>query len=128
MTPNELEQERLDVLKRMGEIRTMRRGSVSEQFLKVAHKGKAEPVARGPYYLWQYWEEGKPVRRRLKGGPEVAAARREVAAHKRFEHLCDQYVHIAESLAEVERGPECSADSLKKGLKSRSSRTSKSSE
>lgn len=125
MTRQRLEQRREEVLRKMGEIRTMRRGSVSEQFLKVAHKGKAEPVQRGPYYLWQYWEDGKPVRRRLKGVAQVRAARQEVAARKRFEQLCEEYVHITESLAEIEREPGDSPETAKKGIKSRSSKASR---
>lgn len=126
MARNELEQQRQSILRKMGGIRTMRRGTVSEQFLKVPHKGQAEPVRRGPYYLWQYWEHGKPMRRRLRRGPEVAAARKEVAAYKEFEQLCEHYVHVAEALAEAEREPLASEEAVKKGLKLRSSRARKS--
>jgi len=126
MTRNELEQQRQGILKKMSGIRTMRRGTVSEQFLKVPHKGQAQPVRRGPYYLWQYWEHGKPMRQRLRSTTEVAAARKEVAAHKEFEQLCEQYVHVAEALAGAERETFASAEALKKGLLSRSNRTKKS--
>ena len=126
MASKELEQQRQSILKKMSGIRTMRRGTVSEQFLKVPHKGQAQPVRRGPYYLWQYWEHGKPMRRRLCSGPEVAAARKEVAAYKEFEQLCEQYVHVAEALGGAERETSAQAEALKKGLKSRSSRARKS--
>lgn len=126
MTRNELEQQRQGILRKMGGIRTMRRGTVSEQFLKVPHKGQAEPVRRGPYYLWQYWEHGKPMRQRLRSAPEVAAARKEVAAYKEFEQLCEHYVHVAEALAQAERETFTSEEAVKKGLKSRSNRATKS--
>lgn len=126
MMKQELEQRRQEILGKMSAIRTMRRGSVSEQFLAVSHKGQAEPVRRGPYYLWQYWEHGVPKRQRLHGGPEVEAARKEVAAHKEFEHLCEQYVLIAEALAAAECETLTSDEPVKKGLKSRSSRAGKS--
>lgn len=126
MRHHELEQQRRGLLKQMGEIRTMRRGTVSEQFLKVPHKGQAEPVERGPYYLWQYWEHGKPMRQRLCSASEVASARKEVAAYKEFEQLCERYVYVAEALAEADRETLVSEEAVKKGLKSRSSRARKS--
>lgn len=122
----DLELQRQAILKKMGELRTMRRGTVSEQFLDVPHKGQAKPVRRGPYYLWQYWERGVPKRRRLHGAAEVESARKEVAAYKEFELLCKEYVSVAEALAEEERDTFVSEQSLKKGLKSRSSGTRKS--
>ena len=122
MTQRELEQQRQAILKKMGQIRTMRRGTISEQFLKVPHKGQAEPARRGPYYLWQYWEGGKPKRQRLSNRAEVEAARREVAAHKEFEQLCERYVAGGEALREAERETDASDETLKKGLESRSSR------
>ncbi len=128
MDTHELEQQRQRILEKMNRIRTMRRGSISEQFLKVSRQGEPEPVSRGPYYLWQYWEEGVPKRQRLRGGREVEAARREVAAHKEFEELCKQYVSVAEALALAERKTDVSEESVKKGLKSRSSGTRKSRE
>lgn len=124
----DLELRRQEILKKMGELRTMRRGTISEQFLSVAHKGQAEPVRRGPYYLWQYWDRGIPKRQRLHAGAEVEFARKEVAAYKEFELLCEEYVSVAEALAQEERNASVSEQSLKKGLKSRSNATGKSRE
>ena len=126
MDTHELERQRQEILEKMNRIRTMRRGSISEQFLKVSRQGETEPVSRGPYYLWQYWEEGVPKRHRLRSGREVEAARREVAAHKAFEQLCRQYVSVAEALAKAERKTDASEEERKKGLKSRSNRARKS--
>lgn len=55
----EVEKRRREILKEMGGIRSMRRGSVNEQFLKVPQKGKKEPVLRGPYYVFSRFEKGK---------------------------------------------------------------------
>lgn len=122
MEKKELERRRQEILRKMGEMRTMRRGTVSEQFLKVGHKGQREPVERGPYYLWQHWEKGIPKRQRLRAGAEVEVARQEVAAFKAFKELCDEYVRVAEALAAVKR-EKLSDDALKKTRKWRSSRT-----
>lgn len=110
----QLERHRLDILRQMGSIRSMRRGSVSEQYLKVRHRGQAKPVLRGPYFLWQYWENGKPVRRRLSTEDEVAAARREVAAYRQFEELCADFVRTSEALGSLERRRDDASDALKK--------------
>ena len=121
----DLELRRQAILKKMGELRTMRRGTVSEQFLNVPHKGQAQPVRRGPYYLWQYWEQGVPKRQRLHAGAQVESVRKEVAAYKEFERLCKEYVSVAEALAQEQRDMFFSEQSLKKGLQSRSSGTRK---
>jgi hypothetical protein len=125
MNHQELERQRQDILKQMGRVRTMRRGSVSEQFLKVRRQGETEPAVRGPYYLWQYWVKGKPVRQRLRTPDEVAAARREVAAYKEFTRLCEAYVRTTEALGTLERETSDSLEALKKTPKSRSRRARK---
>ena len=127
MTQAKLERQRTEILERIGRIRTMRRGTVSAQFLKVPQKGQPEPAERGPYYLWQYWEKGRPIRKRLRSAAEVAAARKEAAAHKEFEELCGHYVRVAEQLGELEREAAASQEAVNRGLKSRSSKARKSS-
>jgi hypothetical protein len=82
-------------------------------------------VLRGPYYLWQYWEHGVPKRQRLHGASEVEAARKEVAAHKEFERLCDQYVCVAERLAKAAGETLTREEAVKKGLLSRSNKARK---
>ena len=70
-------------------------------------------------------EQGKTVGRRLTGPEEVAQARRDAAEHKRFEQLCQDFEAITERLCTVERQEAALEEALKKGLKSRSSRTRK---
>jgi hypothetical protein len=43
----------------MRAIRSMKRAGINEQYLKVPHKGKAEPVLRGPYYVMTWHEQGR---------------------------------------------------------------------
>lgn len=123
-----LETRRDALLLAMGEIRRMRRGSVSRQMLKVKHKGKKKPVERGPYFLWQYYEQGQPVRRRLTSREEVAQAQQEVENYKRFKALCEEFVKVTEQLGTLEGEESAEIEAVKKGLKSRSNRTGKSSE
>ncbi len=41
-TLRQIEQRREALLRQMGAIRSMRRGTINEQFLHVSHKGQAE--------------------------------------------------------------------------------------
>ena len=102
-TVQQLEQRREVVLEEMRAIRSMRSGTVNEQFLTVRHK--AGPPGRcGPYYVLSRSRNGKTMSQRLTGPAQVAAARAEVAAHKRFVELCRQFERLTEQLGQVERG------------------------
>lgn len=113
-----IEEQRNKILQAMGAIRSLRPGTVTEQFLKVPHKGKKEPVERGPYFLWQYYEQGKPVRRRLTSDAEVERARREVDNARRFGELCRQFEQLTRQLGELERERATSVEAVKKKPKS----------
>jgi hypothetical protein len=97
-----IEQSRRRILKEIGEIRVMRKGSVMEQYLEVAHKGKKEPVLRGPYWLYTKKEKGKTVSQRLRRN-EAERYEKEVEAFHRFQSLCDEYAELTERLGELER-------------------------
>ncbi len=121
-----LREHRETLLLAMSEIGPMRRGSVSKQMLKVKHEGVKQPVEKGPYYLWQYYEDGKPVRRRLRTPEQAERAQLEVANYKQFKTLCAEFVKVSEQLSEAEHQEAASEEAVKKGLKSRSKRTLKS--
>lgn len=118
-----IEDKRRKVLEELASIRALRPGSVSEQFLKVPHKGKKDPAVRGPYFLWQYWVEGKARRERLRTAEEVAVARREVAQYKRFVALCKELEALTRHLGELERARGVALEAEKKRPKSSRSRT-----
>ena len=121
-----LREHRETLLLAMSEIGPMRRGSVSKQMLKVKHKGVKQPAEKGPYYLWQYYEHGKPVRRRLRTLEEAKRAQLEVANHKQFKTLCTEFVKVSELLSEAEHQETAAQEAVKKGLKPRSKKTLKS--
>lgn len=125
MSIKRLIERRDKILAEMRGMHTMRPGAISEQFLKVHHKGKEEPVERGPYYLWQYYEDGKPRRKRLTTDEELNQARKDVENHKRFVALCKEFEELTQRLGELERAHEADTEALKKGLKSRLSKTKK---
>jgi hypothetical protein len=120
----QIETQREAILGQMRAIRSMERGSINEQFLKVAHKGKKEPVLRGPYYVISRREGNKTVGYRLRTPRELARARQDVHRHKRFQELCQDFERLTEQLGRLEREL-TEAEEEKKGLKSRSKRTPK---
>lgn len=91
------------VVEQMLAIRSMWRGSISEQYLKVRHKGRAEPVRRGPYYVLSRRQGDTTVSRRLTSPEALDQARRDVAAHRRFVALCKEFEALTEQLGQLER-------------------------
>lgn len=123
-TIQELETQRNAVLAEIIAIRSMKRGTINEQFLKVPRKGKREPALRGPYYVLSRKEGRRTVSQRLKSPTELEQAQRDVAAHKRFVELCRQFEQLTEQLGELERRTGDTAPE-KKRRRSRSSKTRK---
>ncbi len=119
-----LETRRNAIAKEMLSIRSMRRGSVSEQYLDVKHKGKKEPVKRGPYYVWFRYTDKKPVSKRLTSKEEVKQVREDIAARRRFVALCEEFEELTDQLGELERC-QPGLDSVKKTQKSPSNRIKK---
>ena len=119
----EIEERREIILKEIRAIRSMKRGTINEQYLKVPRKGKDEPALRGPYYVLSRREGGKTVSQRLSSPEALASARADVEAHKRFVTLCKEYEILTEKLGDLEKSGISPEE--KKRLKSRSKRKRK---
>lgn len=100
MTIKDIEEQRRQVIDEMLAIRSMRRGSITEQQSPNKRAGK---TARGPYFVFSRRQEGRTVSRRLRPGPDLELARQEVAAHKQFAALCQRFEQLTERLGELER-------------------------
>jgi len=111
------------ITKEMLLIRSMRKGTINEQYLKVAHVGDKEPTRCGPYYVLSRREGNKTISERLTAGVELEKARHDVAEYKKFLALCKEFEELTEKLTEMERGSMAEAE--KKTRKSLSSRTRK---
>ena len=98
-----IEMRRNAILEEMRSIRSMRRGTVNEQYFKIQLKGKKEATFQGPYYVLSRREGEKIVSQRLRSSTELERARREVAAHKRFVVLCREFEQLTARLGELER-------------------------
>jgi hypothetical protein len=115
---------REQIASQMLQIRSVVRGALTEQFLRVEHKGEKEPVVRGPYYVLSRSHKGKTQSRRV-AREEAGRVRHQVDNYKRLEALFGELTELTERLGELER--EAATDeALKKGLKSRSRRAGKS--
>ena len=103
-TIQELESKRDAVLQEMRAIRSMKRGSISEQYLQVRHRGFKEPVARGPYHVFSRREArtGKTVSWRLTSEEAIEKARADVSSYQRFVALCREFQELTETLGELE--------------------------
>lgn len=120
----EIEARREAILEQMRAIRSMERGTINQHYVKVKHKGKKEPVARGPYYVVSRRENNRTVGYHIKTKEELERARRDVEAHKRFVQLCRQFEELTQRLGELERADD--KDKVeKKRRRSPSSRTTK---
>lgn len=120
-----LEAKRLAVLDEMGKIRTLRKGSLGEQWFPVVRDGKKTEKLRGPYYVWTYKADKKTISERIRGPRGVERARQDEAYYKRFKELCREYEALTQQLGELERQESSEMEALKKGRKSRSNRTRK---
>lgn len=100
-----IQRQRDAVLSEIREIRSMERGSITEQYLKVPQKG-GKPLLRGPYYSVLRREGKTTVGYRLTTEADLERAKRDVEAHRRFSALCKEYERLTERLGKLERGAE----------------------
>ena len=117
----ELEEKREAVIDQMRAIRAMKRGTINEQYLKVRHKGKKQPVLRGPYHVLSRREGNRTVSERLHNDEELQRAREDVETHRRFVSLCREFERLTEQLGELERAGGLDVEKKRRG--SRSNRT-----
>ena len=98
----DIERQRDSVLQQMRSIRSMKRGTINEQYLKVPQKG-AKTAFRGPYYVLSRREGNKTVSERLTTQPQLEQAKLDVAAHKKFIELCKEFEALTERMGLLER-------------------------
>jgi hypothetical protein len=123
-TIQQLEAQRNAILEEMRSIRSMRRGTINEQYFKTRLKGRRGMVHQGPYYVLSRRGEEKTVSRRLRSAGELEEARKDVAGYKRFLGLCQEFERLTAHLGELERG-EQGLGQEKKRFRSPSSKTEK---
>lgn len=121
-TVQQLDSRRNAILEEMRFIRSMRRGTVNEQYFKTRLKGRKGIVHQGPYYVLSRREGEKTVSKRLRSVGELEQAQKDVAEYKRFLGLCQEFERLTTHLGELERA-EQGLEQEKKRLRSPSSKT-----
>jgi len=123
-TVQQLEVQRNAILEEIRSIRSMRRGTVNEQYFKTRLKGRKGIVHQGPYYVLSRREGEKTVSSRLRSEAELQQARKDVTEYKRFLGLCQEFERVTARLGELERS-EHGLEQEKKRFRSPSSKTGK---
>jgi len=95
-----LEQQRLGLLGQLAELRELRRGSLTEQFLTVKHADGSK-VRRGPYPLLTRKQAQKTVSVRLTDPALVPLYRRQIQTMREFERVVDQLVRVGQELGDL---------------------------
>ncbi len=118
----QLEARRNAILEEMRSIRSMKRGTINEQYFQTRLKGRKGIVHQGPYYVLSKREGHKTVSRRLRSAAELEEAQKDVAEYKRFLGLCQEFERLTARLGELERD-EPSLEQGKKRFRLPSSKT-----
>src|SRR5215831_19616107 len=95
-----LEQQRQGLLRQLADLRELRRGSLTEQFLTVKH-ADGSSVKRGPYPLLTRKQASKTVSVRLSDPALVPLYRQQIQALRQFEGVVDQLVRLGEQLGDL---------------------------
>jgi hypothetical protein len=95
-----LEQQRTGLLRQLADLRELRRGSLTEQFLTVKHADGSK-VRRGPYPLLTRKEAKKTVSVRLTDPSLVSLYRQQIQTMRQFESVVDQLVRVGEQFSDL---------------------------
>jgi|SRR5437667_6063720 len=95
-----LEIQRKSLLDQLAQLRQIRRGSLTEQFLMVKRKDGSR-VKRGPYPLLTKKEGPKTVSQRLCDPAVCVLYRQQIQAMRQFENVVSQLVQIGEKLSDL---------------------------
>lgn len=98
----QLEKKRAELLKRMGSVGDLRRGSITATSGKcgkpTCHCAKPESAGHGPNFRLTRKLQGKTVTETFASPAALRKAQREVAEFHHFQDLCEQVVEVSEQL------------------------------
>jgi len=87
-------------VRQIAALGSMRKGSVSEQFLETAHKDGSK-TKRGPYILYTFKEKGRTISRRLPAKQKAQLFREQIDNFRRFQTLAAQLVRTSQRMADL---------------------------
>jgi len=97
-----LEQRKTEILGQLAALGSMRKGSLTEQYLPTRRKDGTQ-TRRGPYTLYTFKERGqKTVSRRLGDPAQAQLYRQQITAFRRFQELTTELVQVSQRLADLE--------------------------
>jgi hypothetical protein len=103
-TLEELEEQRRQLYRQLGEIGDLRRGIISVNYRKCgkpncacAQKGHR---GHGPQYLWNTTVGGKSRAANVRLGPELEKVQQEIENYRRFVKLTKELVEINEKICQ----------------------------
>src|SRR5215831_10184322 len=95
-----LEQQRQGLLRQLSDLRELRRGSLTEQFLTVKH-ADGSSVRRGPYPLLTRKDAHKTVSVRITDPALVPLYRQQIQTMRQFESVVQQLAQVGEQLGDL---------------------------
>jgi hypothetical protein len=95
-----LEQQRQALLRQLAELRELRRGSLTEQFLNVK-QADGSKVKRGPYPLLTRKQANKTISLRLTDPDTLPLYRKQIQTMRQFETVVEKLVQVGEQLSDL---------------------------
>ena len=126
MSTHDMQARRRAVLEQLAAIRSLRKGTLSEQWVPVVRDGKKTKTLRGPYFVWTCKVGDRTVSERIKGKQAQQWAQQDAVNYQRFKELCVELEDLTHRLGVLDRQGEQELDDLKKRRKSLSSKAKKS--
>src|SRR5436190_24394806 len=95
-----LDQQRQGLLRQLADLRELRRGSLTEQFLTVKHADGSK-VRHGPYPLLTRKDAQRTISVRITDPALVPLYRQQIRTMREFESVVDQLVRVGEQLGDL---------------------------
>jgi hypothetical protein len=101
----QLEERRAAILNKISGIKSLRKGTINEQYISVKHKD-GEDVKKGPYFIITKKGPGGKTETMSIPADKLAFFENEVANYKEFRVLADEYIQICEQISVLSEGDE----------------------
>ena len=116
----QLETEKKQIIKEISKIDSMRKGTISEQYIKtLLNDGSVKE--NGPYYILTSKDsKGKTVSESIPKG-KLEFFKHEIEKYKKFNELAEKYEILSEESSKIKSDNSQAAEKLKKNKRSKSS-------
>ena len=94
-------EKRNGIFEKIGLIKTMKRGTINEQYLNVPQKNSL-PALRGPYYVFSKSSGGKTISKRIKK-KDLENVKNDIEEYHKFVKLTEEFVQVTEKITEIVR-------------------------